>query len=113
MNLSVKQRLILLTILPKESNFATLKILRKLKEDLSFSEEEHAKLQFRTIPDAQGSASTNWSDDGDKEIGEVDIPIGEKATDIVVEALKGLDKAKKLTEQHVSLYEKFVGDKEE
>ena len=35
MELSVYDRLILLNILPKEGDFTTLKIVRKLREDLT------------------------------------------------------------------------------
>jgi len=41
---------------------------------------------------------------------EKEISIGEKATDIIVEALKELNKNKKLTANHYSLYVKFVGE---
>ena len=36
LKLSVYERLVLLNILPKEGNFITLKIIRQLREDLSF-----------------------------------------------------------------------------
>ncbi|MDD5510903.1 MAG: hypothetical protein PHI12_08835 [Dehalococcoidales bacterium] len=100
MQLGVFDRLILLNILPKEGDFTTLKIIRKLREDLSFTEDEHKALNF-----VQEEGNIKWQT-------EADIPkeilIGEKATDIIVEVLKKLDKDKKLTDQHVSVYEKFV-----
>lgn len=102
MILSVYDRLMLLNILPKEGDFTTLKIVRTLRDNLSFSEEEHAALQFKR----EGN-STFWRDD--VEVNK-DVAIGEKATDIIVDALKALNKAKKLTEQHIDLYEKFVKD---
>lgn len=100
MELGVFDRLILLNILPKEGDFTTLKIVRKLREDLSFTEAEHKALQFQ-----QNEGTIKWQTEADipKE-----IQIGEKATDIIVEVLKKLDKDKKLTDQHVSVYEKFV-----
>jgi len=100
MELNVLERLVLLSILPKEADFTTVKIIRKLKEDLSFSEEEHKALQF-----VQDGGNVNWQKDGDIP---KDIKIGEKATDAIVEALKKLNTDKKLTEQHLSLYEKFI-----
>jgi len=102
MELKVFDRLILLNILPKEGDFTTLKIIRKLREDLSFSEEEHAALEFR-----QENGQVQWKQAGDipKE-----VPIGEKATDVIVGVLKALNDAKppKLKEEHLSLYELFV-----
>ena len=100
MKLGVFDRLILLNILPKEGDFMTLKIIRKMRESLSFSEEEHKALQF-----VQNEGNIQWKQEADKPR---DINFGEKATDLVVEALKKLNDDKKLTEQHLSLYEKFV-----
>ena len=44
--LSVKDRLMLLGILPAESNLTTIRIVRELREGLSFSEGEHKDLQM-------------------------------------------------------------------
>ncbi len=102
MELSVFERLILLNVLPREGDFTTLKIVRKLREDLSFTEEEHKVLQFQ-----QDGTQMQWKREGDIP---KDISIGEKATDVIVGVLKKLNADKKLTEQHFSLYEKFVGE---
>jgi len=101
MLLSVFDRLILLNILPKEGDITTLKIIRTLKDNLSFSEDEHKSLEFKHEGD-----QIAWQQGADipKE-----IEIGEKATDIIIESLKSLNKAKKLTEAHLPLYEKFIG----
>jgi len=103
MKLGVYERLILLNILPKEGNFATLKINRKLRESMSFDEEELKLLDFQD----KGEGRVEWKQDA---VGEKDIPIGEKATDIIIDALKKLNDDKKLTDEHYSVYEKFVGD---
>lgn len=100
MELAVFERLILLNILPKEGDFTTLKIMRKLKEDLSFSEEEHKNLGIK-IEDGM----VRWKSEADS-LKEVNI--GEKAHDIISEILKELNNKKKLTEEHMSLYEKFI-----
>ena len=101
MLLNTFDRLILLNVLPKEGDITTLKIIRKLKDDLSFSEEEHTALQFKN-EDGQ----IMWKEDADIK---KEIEIGEKATDIIAEALKALNKARKLTEAHISIYERFTG----
>jgi len=101
MKLNVLERLTLLGILPKEGNFVTLKVLKSLKDNLGLSEEELKK--FEVTQDGERIA---WNEKGNEE---TEIEIGEKATDIIVEALKNLDKDKKLVEQHFSIYEKFVG----
>ena len=47
MKLTVSDRLILLSIIPQQGDFTTLKIIRSMRDDLSFSEDDHKKLQFR------------------------------------------------------------------
>ena len=100
MILNVKERLLLSGILPKENNFITLKIVRKLQENLSFNEDELKLLEFK-----MEANQIKWNQEVEQE---KEIEIGEKATDIIVEALKELDKNKKLTNDHFELYEKFV-----
>lgn len=100
MRLNVLERLMLLGVLPEQGNFLTLKIVRQLREALSFSEEEIKALKIE-----QKDGRVEWQDDGAEE---KDVPVGEKAMDLIVEALKKKDDAKELTDQHFSLYEKFV-----
>ncbi len=104
MELTVKERMVLSSIIPKEGDFVTLKVVRKLREALSFSEEEIKKWQFVSEQEDR-ITFTKWDDSIDQN---ANINFGEKATDMIVEALKKLDGAKKLTEDHFSLYEKFV-----
>jgi len=100
MILNVFERLSILSILPKESDYTTIKIIRKLRENLSFTEEEYKKLKFET-----GNETIKWDN---KEDISKEIEIGEKATDIIIEALKKLDSEKKLTDQFFDIYEKFI-----
>jgi len=101
MLLNTKERLILIATLPKEGDYTTLKIVRKLREDLSFTEEEHKSLQFVSNPDGL----LNWQLSGDRS---VEIEIGAKAKEIIKAALMKLDAEKRLTEDHLGLYEKFI-----
>lgn len=98
MKLSVIERITLMQILPKEGSYITFKILIELKSALSFNEKE-----FKEFGMVQKDTQIHWKKSVDKE-----IPIGEKAMDIIVSALKGLDQAGKLTEQTFALYNKFV-----
>jgi len=100
MNMSVLERLVALSILPKEGDYATLKILTNLRLSLSFTEKEIKAWGITT--DAE-TGRTSWKEDV-----EAEIPIGEKATDIIVDALKKLNREKKLTAEGMSLYEKFI-----
>ena len=100
MKLNVLERITALGIMPEVGNFATLKIVQDLRMVLSLTEAE-----FKEFGVKQKGEQMSWSPKGAEER---EIKIGEKATDILIEALKKLDEDKKLTEQHLSLYEKFV-----
>jgi len=102
MKLDVSERINLLSILPQEGSFLTLKIVRELRENLSFTEEEHKKFQFKNLSDNRISWNT-------KEAKENNIEIGKKAESIIREKLEELDEQKKLKNEHFTLYEKFVG----
>lgn len=100
MELSVFHRVVLLNILPREGDITTLKLVRKLREDLSFTEEEHAALEFR-----QDGERLEWKTEADKP---KEIEMGDKAREIIRNRLKELNGQKKLSEDHVDLYDRFV-----
>jgi hypothetical protein len=100
MNLNVPERMVALSILPREGSYSTLKILNDLRLSLSFTEEEYK--EFGIVNDEE-KRQVSW----EKNV-EIEIPIGEKATDIIVDALKRLNKEERLPENGISLYEKFI-----
>ncbi len=100
MKLNILERMMALGVLPPEGDYATLKILNQLRLALAFSEKEMK--DFGITTDAVNNRTT-WKSDS-----AVEIPMGEKATDIIIEALKALNKEKKLSADSVSLYEKFI-----
>ncbi|MHA2068124.1 MAG: hypothetical protein ACXABY_27500 [Candidatus Thorarchaeota archaeon] len=101
MELSVLDRVLLFNVLPAEGNVTSLRIIRKLREDISFSDKENEEFGIKTE-----EGKITWNSNGTIK----DIEIGEKATDIIVEALKDLDKRDKLTVSHLELYDKFIKD---
>ena len=98
---SVFERLLLLSVLPKEGDLTTIRIVRDLKSALSFTESEHEVLKFRVDPNTGG---TQW----ENQIEPVEIPIGPKAHKLITDALGELDKAKKLSLEHLPVYERFL-----
>jgi hypothetical protein len=118
--LSVQDRLTLLTILPSEGNFATLRIVQKLKWALSLSEAEAQDVKLRSagevVPEdddlppqkqrrvADGAVSWLLAADPQKR-----FKFGPATLTIIREALTKLEAAGKLREQHMTLYEQFVG----
>ena len=100
MLLKVSERLLLLGVLPKEGNYTTLKILDELRMNLSYTEDE---LKEWDIDVNQETQMVSWDEDG-----EADIPIGEKATGIIVDELRKLDTENKLTSFSMPVYELFI-----
>jgi len=104
MKLILLERLKLLELLPAEGSYATATIIEKLKLSLAPTEEEYKKFGI-----VEKDGNTSWNENGKEE---VEIEIGEKATDIIVEALKKLDEEKKITKFHISVYKKFMVKKD-
>jgi hypothetical protein len=90
--LSVLERLLVLNIL-----------LRVAKENLSFTEEENKILNFQQNVAQSQLTWTAGVEDKEFELGETVIKL-------TVQALTDLDKAEKLTEAHMSLYEKLLAE---
>tara|TARA_Y100000310_G_scaffold136383_1_gene135245 strand:- start:9226 stop:9663 length:438 start_codon:yes stop_codon:yes gene_type:complete len=53
MKFSVLERIVLSQLLPEKGNYANMKLLRKAKENLSFTEEENKLLMFRLVGNNQ------------------------------------------------------------
>lgn len=103
MLLSVLDRLILLNVLPTEGDLTTIKIVGDLRNSLSFSEDEHEVLQFN-----EEGEQLHWEEG----VSDKDITLGTKAHMLVAGVLEQLSTDKKLTADHLPIYEKFVEDSE-
>jgi len=105
MKLSVLERILLGELLPKVGSFTNLKLLRVVKEDLSFSEKENMLLDF-----TQQGELTKWKLNA---VGDKSISIGEVASKLIRDKILELNKQEKLTESHLTICEKFnILDKE-
>lgn len=102
LSLSVAERVKLLSALPREGDITTLRVVRDLQNELSFSEEELAEYEIK-----RSGGNITWK--GDKDRGK-EIKIGEAGLKIISDALKKLSEAEKLTVEYVPLYERFVKD---
>lgn len=104
MKLNVQERLMVMQVLPKEGNFATLRIVRRTQDKLGITDEEFKEFEIKQVEN-----NITWNKKGNEE---KEIQIGESATDLIIEALEKMDKENKLTVQHISIYEKFKEDKD-
>lgn len=100
MLLAVKDRILLFGLLPAEGDILSLRVIRKLREALSFSDEENAALQIQ-----QTGSGYHWIPEADQP---KEIEIGAKAHSLIVESLKRLDAAGKLTLDHLDIWDKFI-----
>jgi len=104
--LNMWERLIAMSILPKESNFVTLRLIRDLNGKLGPSPKEIEKCGIELREDGKGLSK--WIDS--EMLADTEIEIHKKEKEVVAKALESLDKDKKLLQDHFTLYEKFVGD---
>ena len=101
--LTVKQRIDLQSILPPQGDFLTIKMIRVLREDLSFSQKEHKLLEFVNHP----NGSIEWNANAaPKCIKEIEIP--ETIISVIKETLEKLNTSKQITESHLDFYEMFM-----
>ena len=102
MTLTIKERLILGSVLPREGDITTLRIVRDLRAACSFSEEEHARLGI-----VVDGVNVRWDPSAPQD---TEVEIGPKAATIITDTLKGLSEKKVLTEDFLSLWDRFVTD---
>ena len=140
MKLAILERVKLLEVLPKEGDILTLKILRKLRESLSFSEAELKTFDttyeyicpFRdklvrctnngyfpkqpTCADhnilMEQTGQMNLKIPPEALVAEKEVYMGPQAQKIASNALERLNNSGMLTEAHISLYEKFFPPEE-
>jgi hypothetical protein len=104
MKLTAFERILLITILPVEGDFRTMKTIAKLKDGLFFNEEEVKKFNMVTE-----NGMTKW---GSRVPTETDVPIGELASEVIVTALQAKDASKTLTSDYLGLWERFIDSPE-
>jgi len=101
--LNITDRIQLLDTLPAEGDIVTLRIVRDLRTELSFSEKEIEKVNLRTA-----GQSVQWNP-------EVElikaVEIGPKALVLISTSLEKLSTNGRLSLDKLSLYEQFVEGK--
>jgi len=100
--LNLYERVVAMSLLPKEGSFITLKIIRDLQMELAPSEEEAKIAGLENLPNG-GIKADNWLLVVEKE-----IVFGDIAKGIIVDALKKLDEEEKLVNDHFTVYQKFM-----
>lgn len=101
MLLSVKERLLLQSVLPAQGSLTTIRIIHDMRQKLSFTEQEHKDFELNDL----GNGLVEWND---QTAIEANFDLGDKGADIIREALRALDKSGKVTRDHISLFDKFL-----
>ena len=96
-----------MSLLPVEGSYEELETMRKQREMLSFTAEEVKQLDLKTTVQPNGNTKWTW-DTGEAPKVVRDVPVGEYMTNFFRKKLVEIEADKKLTEQNMSLYEKFV-----
>jgi hypothetical protein len=108
MVLEVHERLALLSLLPTKGDYAALKTIRRAKEMISFTAEELAFYEIaNAINPVNGKPQAHWNTKKASEVVK-DIPVDEYITNLVRDKLSEMNKKGELTEDFMSLYDKFV-----
>lgn len=97
--LTLSDRFAILGILPAEGNFATLKIVRQLREHMSLTE-----IEIKDHKVVQKGDQITW-EKGEKV---TEIEFGEFAENMIKGQLKKMNETNKLEDRHFAIYEKFV-----
>lgn len=103
--LSMVERFAVMSALPEEGSYATLRVLRELKHQLGPSEEELKEMEIK-----QEGAQVRMNPKASEER---DLDIGERAEDIIFTALQKLNREEKLREHQFTIFEKFVKKRQE
>ena len=100
--LGIRDRLVLLAILPAESGLATIRIINDMRLALAPTEAEFGDLQMEQI-----DTNLRWNVEAEEAAGPRSFEIGAKGQEIIRDALKALDDEKKLTANHLDLCDTF------
>jgi hypothetical protein len=102
MELGVTERFLLLGILGGvTANITELRILRELREELSFSEEEHARLKI-----VEEGGRLLWEDDPEKPLVK-EVEVGGVARGLIVRRLKEMNRNGQLADDHLDIIDLF------
>ena len=103
MKLTVKERVVLANLLPEQGDITSLKQIRVLRETLSFTDKENKDWNIEAE-----SGMIRWDE---TKIKLAEIPVSEMMTKIIARKLRDLNKTKKLRDDMISLWDKFVPKK--
>ena len=97
--LNVGDRLMVISVLPKEGDFVTIRMIRGLIAKLGLSAEEITDFEIKSE-----EGNVMWNSKGSVVL---DFEFHEAEIDLIKKSLKRLEEDKKLTQDTFTVYEKF------
>ncbi len=106
MEFSIHERILLLgSLATAQGNLATLRIVRDLQNELSFTEEENAKLELK-----EKDGQLTWKDNS---LPPKEIKIGPAGLEAALGLFRTLDSNETLTFEVLPLYERLLEEKKQ
>lgn len=102
---NVMERTLILQILPRESDYETLKMIVGLHDKLKPTAKEITEFDYKEEVGKDGNVNISWNEKGKEAI---ELKLEKKETDFIADLFKKLDKNKKLNQSILGLYDKFV-----
>ena len=99
MKLNVGERLMVISVIPKEGDFVTIRMVRGLISKLGLSAEE---IQDFEVKSEEGNVM--WNAKGSVPL---DFEFHYAETDLIKKSLRKLEEEKKLNQDTIGVYEKF------
>jgi len=104
--LSVFERIFLFSNLPPKSDITTIRAVRQLRTDLSFTDDELKEYGIESEKDKNGNLTGRIRWDVDK-VKDKNIEFSTGMMKVCVNILKKFNETGEVTEQHIPLYDKF------
>jgi len=101
---TIKERMLIASLLPDRGHVADLRILRELENELSFSAAEHAALKLRHM----GTGIIQWDEQQARQMVKT-VTFPPRAVEIIADKLRQLDGDGQLHKDFLDLYEWFIG----
>ena len=98
------------TCLPKEGDIAYIRTMKTTKDMLTPTEEEEDEYAF-SVKEIEGKPMLTWRNDKKDEVRE--FTFSPRMMKMVKKLLYGHNKNKALTENHITLWEKFACEEDE
>ena len=100
--MKIKDRLMVMSILPAQGNFVTIQLVAELKKKVSLAPKELEFVGLKTDPN---TGNLTWDDAKDKD---KDFAFHESEKSLIQKALVELEGQNKLTPDHIDIYKQFV-----